>query len=238
MASSRAGDDGGAEWTRLKRVYHEYLSDPRFIKRYSDEAARLELERRWEEITRVLGEQGLSFATARILDLGAGSGADCERFRRAGFRPDRIVAVDLLEEFARGARRSYSWLTSLQANAARLPFRSGTFDLVYQSTMISSVLDATWRRRILEEARRVLAPNGVFVSYDTRYRNPWNPNTRPLTTAEIRTSFAGCAIRAKSVTPIPQLVRLFGRHSRLAWSAIDKVPLLRSHLLVVANLPA
>src|SRR5262245_13687689 len=238
MASSRAHDDGGAERARLKRVYHGYLSDPHFIKRYRSEAARLELERRWEEIIRVLGEQGLSFTTARVLDLGAGAGGDCERFRRAGFQPDRIVAVDLLEEFARGARRSYSWLNSLPANAARLPFRSGTFDLVYQSTMISSVLDAAWRRGILEEARRVLAPNGVFLSYDTRYRNPWNPNTRPLTTSEIRASFAGCVIRTKSVTPIPQLVRLFGRYSRLAWGAIEKVPLFRSHLLVVVNLPA
>jgi ubiquinone/menaquinone biosynthesis C-methylase UbiE len=237
MAPARAGDDGGAEWARLKRVYHEYLSNPQFIKRYSGEAARLELERRWEEITRVLREHRLACATARVLDLGAGAGIDCERFRRAGFRPDRIVAVDLMEEFARGARRSYSWLNSLQANAARLPFRSGTFDLVYQATMISSVLDAAWRRQILEEARRVLAPNGLFLSYDTRYHNPWNRNTRPLTVSEMRASFAGCLIETRSITPIPQLVRLFGRYSRIACGAIEKIPFLRSHLLVVAKKP-
>jgi len=237
MAPARAGDDGGAERARLERVYHEYLSDPQYLKLYSGDAARLELGRRWEEIARVLTDQGLACTTARVLDLGAGAGADCERFRRAGFRPDRIVAVDLMKEFAQGARRSYPWLNSLQANAARLPFRSGTFDLVYQATMISSVLDAAWRRQILEEACRVLAPGGLFLSYDTRYRNPWNRNTRPLTASEIRVSFAGCLVQTRSITPIPPLVRLFGRYTRIAWGAIEMIPILRSHLLVTVRKP-
>jgi len=232
-ASPGAVGDGLAEQARLQTVYRGYDSDPRYKRIWSGAAARFELEHKWQEIARVLAEEGVRVETARLLDLGAGGGADCERFRGLGFRADRIVAVDLLAEFARGARASHAWLTSIQADASRLPFRAGSFDLVYQSTMISSVLDASWRKRILGEVDRVLAPGGLFLSYDTRYPNPWNRNTRPLTASELRGAFTGALVKVRSTTPIPQLMRLFMRLSDAACRALQKIPPLRSHLLAV-----
>src|SRR5438093_4734827 len=161
MASPRAEEDGRAERARLQSVYRAYFSNPYYKKIWPGAAARFELEHKWDEIVRVLAEEGVDVTTARVLDLGAGGGSDCDRFRRLGFNPDRIIAVDLLGEFAQGARTSYAWLSSVQADASRLPFRGGSFDLVYQSTMVSSVLDAAWRKQILEEVRRVLAPKGL-----------------------------------------------------------------------------
>src|SRR5439155_1283967 len=190
-----------AERNRIERVYSDYSSDPYYGKIWSDDTARFILERKWEEIGRMLGAEGVDTSAARLLDLGAGSGGDCDRFRHLGVRPERIVALDLLREYPRLARRSHAWLAALQADGALLPLRDGSFDVVYQTTMLSSVLDRARRSRILREVRRFLARGGLFVSYDTRYPNPWNRNTRPVSSAEIRGAFPGCRIRHPGKAP-------------------------------------
>lgn len=230
-------DDEGAERRRIERVYKAYSSDPYYRKIWNDDTARFLLERKWEDIGRVLEEEGVQTRTARLLDLGAGSGEDCCRFRALGLRSERIVAVDLLLEYSRMARRANDWLETVQADAAVLPFRDGLFDIVYQSTMLSSVLDRNRRKRILREVRRVLAPGGLFVSYDTRYPNPWNRNTRPLSSAEIREVFDGFRVRVGSTTLIPQLIRLLRFLPRAAWRALETLPPLRSHLLMAVRRP-
>ncbi len=231
----RPVEEERAERDRLERVYGAYSSDPYYTKIWTGDAARFILERKWEDIGRMLGAEGVDTATARLLDLGAGSGGDCDRFRRLGLRPERIVALDLLRDYPRLARRSHAWLAALQADGALLPLRDGSFDVVYQSTMLSSVLDRDRRTRILHEVRRVLARRGLFVSYDTRYPNPWNRNTRPVSSAEITAAFPGCRVRVKSTTPIPQLIRLFRFLPPAVWRAIERIPPLRSHLLVVVR---
>jgi len=231
----RPVEEERAERDRLERVYGAYSSDPYYTKIWTGDTARFILERKWEDIGRMLGAEGVDTATARLLDLGAGSGGDCDRFRRLGLRPERIVALDLLRDYPRLARRSHAWLAALQADGALLPLRDGSFDIVYQSTMLSSVLDRDRRTRILHEVRRVLARRGLFVSYDTRYPNPWNRNTRPVSSAEIAAAFPGCRVRVKSTTPIPQLIRLFRFLPPAVWRAIERIPPLRSHLLVVVR---
>ncbi len=230
-------EEGRDERSRIERVYHAYSADPHYKKIWSGNAAHFIMERKWKEITQELRKEGVDIPTARLLDLGAGDGADCIRFRQLGFRAERIVAIDLLRGSVRWAKKSVGWLKVLQADGARLPFRDGSFEIVYQSTMLSSVLDRERRRQILLEVGRVLAADGLFLSYDTRYPNPWNRNTSPLSSSELRSAFHGWRVSVRSTTPIPQLARLVGALGRAAWVAIEKVPPLRSHLLAIARKP-
>jgi SAM-dependent methyltransferase len=231
------GRDEQDERRRIERIYRAYSSDPYYRKIWTSDAARFMLERKWEDIHCVLRSEGLDVAGLRILDLGAGGGGDCERFRRLGVRPERIVALDLLTEYSRMATQRYSWLASVVGDGAILPFRNASFEMVYQSTMLSSVLDRNLRARILCEVRRVLAPDGLFVSYDMRYPNPWNGNTHLVSAAELRSSFPDWSVRVRSTTPIPQLIRLLGFLPSSAWRALEWIPALRSHLLVSARKP-
>jgi len=230
-------EDGRVERTRIERVYHAYSTDPYYRRIWSGDAAHYILERKWEEIARIVEKEQVDVPAARLLDLGAGDGGDCDRFRQLGFRPERIVAIDLLRESLLRTRKSRGWLTVLQADAARLPFRDATFEVVYQSTMLSSILDRNLRRKILLDVRRVLSPDGLFLSYDTRYPNPWNRNTSPVSSSELRMAFHGWRVSARSTTPIPQLARLVGGLSRIFLRAIETIPLFRSHLLAVVRKP-
>jgi len=99
---------------------------------------------------------------AALLDLGAGTG-------RVGFafveRADRYVGVDpssgMLSQFAAKARDGgvpAPWL--VQADGRKLPFATGSFDVVLIVQVLSGV--AGWRR-LIDEARRVLRPDGAMV---------------------------------------------------------------------------
>jgi SAM-dependent methyltransferase len=149
----------------------------------------------------------------------------------------RLLALDLVAGDLQAARRRMPWLLAGVGDASRLPLPDGRADLVFQSTMLSSILDPGRRRRICAEAARVLKPGGAFVSYDTRYPNPWNPHTRPVGLRELRKAFPGWRVAARSVTLLPPLLRALLPLSPALCRAAERIPFLRSHRLAWAIKP-
>jgi ubiquinone/menaquinone biosynthesis C-methylase UbiE len=230
--------DDRAERQRLAHIYASYAADPYYRKIWSaNPASRFMLERKWVAIAKVLRDSSIDLTTARVVDLGAGDGGDCAQFVELGVGRGRLVALDILETRARHASRSHAGLSSIVANCSTLPFPDGAFDVVYQSTMLSSVLDDERRSRILKEVDRVLRRGGVFLSYDVRYKNPWNRHTRPLNAAELRRLLRGWSVRMRTVTLIPQVARLVAPVSTTGCRMLETVGLLRSHLLALARKP-
>jgi len=229
--------DERAELERLRRLDDSYSLSPYYRKIWLPEspASRRMTGRKWTLIARVLKEERLDVRSARILDLGVGSGRDSARFKDLEVQPDRFVGLEFLELRAREAREFNPWMRTIVGDAGTLPFPRDSFDLVYQSTMLSSVLEERRRERILHEIGRVLVPGGLFLSYDTRYRNPWNQHTRPLRISRIRRALPGWSIKAWSTTAIPQLQRLVAPLSLAMCDALESVPFLRSHLVIAAR---
>ena len=97
----------------------------------------------------MLGAAGmLPLAERRVLDVGCGHGqwlADLETF---GARRERIAGIDLVTERVEAARARLPGADIRHGNAAELPFEDGSFDLVLQSTVFSSILDASVRRAV------------------------------------------------------------------------------------------
>lgn len=97
----------------------------------------------------------------RVLDLASGAGYGSGLLARAGGRP--VVSADCSEEAFREAALPGSGagrLTGTLADAARLPFAADSFDLYVSFETIEHVEDD---RAVVREARRVLAPGGVFL---------------------------------------------------------------------------
>lgn len=220
-------------------MYENYARDAGKQRAWADGTAhRFQLERKWARIREWLRLEQVFPPESRILDLGVGNGTECPSLLESGFRPEALIALDLNELSVRSARARFRWLRALAGDGTKLPFRDEAFDVVYQSTMISSVLDASRRVAILEEAGRVLRPGGAFISYDMRYPNPWNKHTRPLRLSELRRIFTGWALRASSLTGIPQIIRPMSRVSLPLCRLIEAVPVFRSHLLAIARKPS
>lgn len=105
-------------------------------------------------------------ASARLLDLGAGSGRIGWPFVTAG---DHYVGIDLssgmLREFARRAAQGHFSLRLVQADGRQLPFQDATFDAVMLIQVFGGLRG--WRR-FITEARRVLRPAGAMLVGRTR----------------------------------------------------------------------
>jgi SAM-dependent methyltransferase len=174
--------------------------------------------------------------TWRALDIGCGGGWWLRTLLRWGAPPDRLAGVDALPEAVAAARRVYPGLAIVQAGADALPFADGTFDLVSQFTVFSSILDAGMRRRAAGEMVRVLRPGGLVLWYDFT-RNPTNRDTHGIGRREAAALFPGCRIEARSVTLAPPLARLVAPRSWLAAELLEMVPPLRTHLLMTVRAP-
>ena len=104
----------------------------------------------------------LAFTPASVLDLGAGTG-QATRALRDRYRRARVLALDLAPGMLAAAGARQSWRRRFDrvcADAARLPLRDGSVELVFSSLMLQWAFDLDV---VLAEARRVLTPRGCFT---------------------------------------------------------------------------
>ena len=104
----------------------------------------------------------LKLAPSSILDLGAGTGHATRALKRR-YANAVVVAVDIAAGMLERAKDQSRWLRRFErvrADAYTLPFRDGSFDLVFSSLMLQwcDDLDAVYA-----ELARVLKPCGALV---------------------------------------------------------------------------
>lgn len=190
-----------------------------------------ELERR---LLALLSRQGFaqSLDTKRILEVGCGRGFWLGQLIKWGARPEFVAGVDLLPNRIAEARCLCPPGVRLElGNAERLGMPDAAFDLVLQSTVFTSILDARMKREIAREMLRVLKPDGLIVWYDCHCNNPWNPDVRGVRKGEIRRLFPGCRIRLRRVTLAPPIARRLAPWCRpLCW-VLGKIPFFCTHYL-------
>jgi len=93
------------------------------------------------------------------------------------------------------------------------------------------------RLAILSEVDRVLRPGGIFVWYDMRRRNPFNPDVRPFTPREIAEALPGYDLHWRRVTVVPQIARKLGPATAIVYPLLGIVPLARTHTAGWARKP-
>jgi len=97
-----------------------------------------------------------------ILDLGSARGRGSRRLARQ-YRKSRVIGLDVSAAMLAGSRRSRSFFSrvrEVQADAAQLPLRAGTIDLVIANLVIPCIGDSTL---CFAEVARVLKRGGLFA---------------------------------------------------------------------------
>ena len=169
-----------------------------------------------------------------ILEVGCGTGEWLRDFIKWGARPENITGIDLLADRVSKARRLCPPAVRIEcASAAELPFSNGTFDLVLQSTVFTSILDPDLKRRVAAEMMRVVKPDGFILWYDYHVNNPWNPDVRGVKRREINRLFPDCRIELERITLLPPLARFLAPYSYLGCYLLEKFPPLCTHYLGV-----
>lgn len=167
---------------------------------------------------------------ARVLEVGCGGGHWLRELVEWGARPDRVIGIDLIAERLADAQERCARAVQLAAaSAAALPFEDETFDIVLQSTVLTSVLDSALRQRIAAEMIRVLRPRGVVLWYDLAVDNPRNPNVRGVGRRELSHLYPGCEVDVRRVTLAPPLARFFAPRIWTLAALLGAFPFMCTH---------
>ncbi len=233
MASLTVPASVHAEEQRIRAAYARRAPGDR--ESWFDAAHRFMVQDRERRVLSLLAAQGFDrrrLQDAHILDVGCGTGQWLRDFVKWGARPEHLIGVDLLADRVEAARRLCgAGTTVVQGNGTAFPAPGGSFDLVVQSLVFTSILDVDLRRAVAAEMVRLVRGDGLILWYDYHVDNPANRDVRGVTSREIRDLFRGCDIELHRVTLAPPLARLVAPVSVAACALLDCMPLLRTHYL-------
>ena len=105
--------------------------------------------------------------SARVADLGCGSGAFTALLARAGYD---CVGVDISPKLIALGRRKFPDIEFAEGDIEHLPFPDASFDGVLLSGVVHHFPDPS---RCAAEVLRVLRPGGRFVAFDPNRMNPF-----------------------------------------------------------------
>jgi SAM-dependent methyltransferase len=177
-----------------------------------------------------------SLSTKKILEIGCGTGYWLREFIKWGAQPEQIQGIDLLPDRVAEAKRLCPKAVTVQCGSAMaLPFPNATFDLVFQFTVFTSILDSSMKQQIASEMLRVLRAGGLILWYDYHVNNPWNPDVQGIKKREIYQLFPGCRIELQRITLAPPFARWFSRRSWTFAHLLGKIPFLCTHYLGVIH---
>lgn len=171
----------------------------------------------------------LPLAGRRILEVGCGEGRWLRLFVELGARPPDLAGIDLEEERLDRARAQLQQADLRAGDAARLPWADASFDVVFQSTVMSSILDPPVQEMVAAEMLRVLRPEGAVLWYDFRVDNPRNENVKGIRRRRLRRLFPGCRAQLRRVTLAPPIARRLVPFSWTLACLLESLRLLNSH---------
>lgn len=183
----------------------------------------------------------LELGERRLLEVGCGTGSNLLEFLRFGFKPEHLQGIELLTASVERARRDLPAAVGITLGDAASPAASGvpdaSQDIVYQSTVFSSLLDDEFQQRLADRMWNWVRPGGGILWYDFTVNNPRNPDVRGVPVPRVRQLFPQGTMRVRRLTLAPPLARAaVGVHPSL-YTALNLCPWLRTHVLVWVQKP-
>jgi SAM-dependent methyltransferase len=222
----------------LDRIHAEYARRARAVPPdfYAEYREHNLLRRQSQEraLAAILARHGLLPLTGkRIVELGCGNGAWFSSFQAFGAEQHLLHGIDLSPGLVERCRERYPKADVRQGDACAAPWESESFDLVFQSTVVTSILDDAVRRALAQEMARLVAPGGALLWYDFAFNNPKNPNVRKVDLAELRRLFPGFRVQAARVTLAPPLARWIAPRSFVAATLLESLRVFNTHLFAL-----
>lgn len=179
---------------------------------------------------RVLKGINKPLAELTLLEIGAGNGNNLHFFHNLGIPWKNIVANELLIDRVEQLRKNCPEITVVPGDALDLPYES-KFDLVFQSTVFTSILSDEFRQVLADKMWNMLKPGGIVLWYDFVYNNPANPNVKKVSRSEVRALFPkNSSVSFHRVTLAPPI----GRRVGPLYNVLNMLfPFLRTHVVAV-----
>ena len=149
----------------------------------------------------------LDKSSARILDVGCGSGAGLLQFVRLGFNPTNLVGIDSDSSRIEEGKLFLPGIDLRVADATAMPFDDGSFDLVFESTMLGTLESQSLLASIASEMIRVTRSGGHIMLADWRYSRKGSGVKTAISSSKIAELFGNstrvvCQERGALVPPL------------------------------------
>ncbi len=227
--------DSAAESAEAAAVRERYARRDAHDDRYrlTSLAALLAMQERQRAIVSLFVRLGWSdLSTLRLLEVGSGSGDNLLEMLRLGFLPENLRGIELLAERHAAARTRLPLAVELRCvDAAARPPEPESADIVYQSTVFSSLLNDAFQQRLADAMWRAVKPGGGVLWYDFTVNNPRNRDVRGVPLARVRALFPKATVTHRRVTLAPPIARALCRIHPSLYTLCNALPPLRTHLL-------
>ena len=177
-------------------------------------------------------------ASLRLLEVGCGAGGNLLELLRLGFAPEHLAGAELLPERLAQARAVLPPALALWGgDASALDIAPASQDIVFQSTVFSSLLDDDFQQRLAGAMWRWVKPGGGVLWYDFTVNNPGNRDVRGVPLARVQQLFPQAVMSARKITLAPPIARVVCRLHPALYPVFNALPLLRTHVLAWLQKP-
>lgn len=223
------------ELTKIKERYERRKNIP--AERYSifNPATYLIEQEKERALIKLFKENKLlPIEDKKILEIGCGNGLNLLTFLKLGFTPYNIFANDLIEERIEHAKKILpSDVKLFSGNALDLNLVEGSFDIVFQSMVFSSILDKEFKNKLASKMWRLVKPGGGILWYDFTYDNPLNPDVKGIKLKEVKGLFNQNNFYNKRLTLAPPIARAITRIHPNLYHLLNGLYFLRTHLFIL-----
>ncbi len=174
---------------------------------------------------------GSQIQEKQVLEIGAGMGDNVHFLMRAGLSWQNIYLNELLDDRTASLRTWFPENRIFAGDILKCEFPV-QFDLIFQSTVFSSILDPKIQTEIVKSLARQLKPGGYFLWYDFCFDNPKNKDVKGISKTEVQELLQDSfdLIKSQKVTLAPPLGRRVGR---AYWFFNSLLPFLRTHQIML-----
>jgi len=190
------------------------------------------IQQRQRDVLALLRRQGFYPLDAkRLLEIGCGRGGVLLEYLSYGANPGYLYGIDLLPNLVLQAHAILPQLALACSDGQYLPFPAQSFDLIFQYTAFSSIIDDVIKANLAGEMLRVLKQGGMILWYDF-WLNPTNPQTRGIRPQEIRQLFPNCTFKFRKITLAPPIARRLVPISWMLALLLESLKIFNTHYLV------